>query len=220
MIPLLLILIAVISYFLGSINGALLLSKYVFHKDIRKYGSGNAGYTNFVRVFGRSWGLAVAGIDIVKCVAAVLLGSLIMSIPGSGFPVIGKLFAGFCAVLGHIYPVQHKFHGGKGVICMIVTLWLTDWRIGMLASCIFVAVIAIWQYASLASLCGCFVGVIATWIFVEAEQMKGLAGTLALFSFLIILWRHRGNIFRLLEKKEPKVRWGRRPESRLRDEDF
>lgn len=220
MIPLFLILIAAIAYFLGSLNGALLLSKYVFHKDIRKYGSGNAGYTNFVRTFGRKWGWAVFGIDVLKSIIAVLIGALLMSIPGDGFPVIGKLFAGFCTVLGHVYPVQNKFRGGKGVICMMVALWLTDWRVGMLATAVLVAVLAVWQYVSLASLCACFTGVLATWIFIGAEQMKGLAGVLALFSFLVILWRHRGNVIRLLGKKEPRVRWGRRPESRLRDDKF
>ena len=220
MIPLLLILIAIVSYALGTFNGALFLSKYVFHKDIRNHGSGNAGYTNAARVFGQKGGLVVAGIDVAKSVIAVVFGSLILSIPGDGFPVIGKLFAGFCVMLGHMYPVQHKFRGGKGVVCLMVALWLTDWRVGILATGVFVAVLAMWQFMSLASLSACFTGVITTWIFVESEQMKGLAGVLVLFSFLIILWRHRGNIIRLLQKREPKVNWGRQPESRIRDDKF
>ena len=93
MIPLLLLITAAISYFLGSLNGALILSRYVFRKDIRKYGSGNAGYTNFVRVFGSKWGPAVIAVDILKTVIAVLVGALLMSFPGEGFPVVGKLFA-------------------------------------------------------------------------------------------------------------------------------
>ena len=220
MIPLLLILIAIVSYALGTFNGALFLSKYVFHKDIRNHGSGNAGYTNAARVFGQKGGLVVAGIDVAKSVIAVVFGSLILSIPGDGFPVIGKLFAGFCVMLGHMYPAQHKFRGGKGVVCLMVALWLTDWRVGILATGVFVAVLAMWQFMSLASLSACFTGVITTWIFVESEQMKGLAGVLVLFSFLIILWRHRGNIIRLLQKREPKVNWGRQPESRIRDDKF
>lgn len=220
MIPLLLILIAVISYFLGSLNGPLLLSRFVFHKDLRKYGSGNAGYTNFVRVFGRKWGAAVIGVDVLKSVVAVLLGALLMSIPGDGFPVIGKLFAGFCLVLGHVYPVQNKFRGGKGVVCCLTALWLTDWRVGLVLTAVFVAVLAFSQYMSLASMSACVAGAIATWIFVESAQLKGLAGTLALFMALIILWRHRGNIIKLLEHREPKVNWGRQPESKLRDDRF
>lgn len=220
MIPLLLVITAVIAYFLGSLNGALIISIFVFRKDVRKYGSGNAGYTNFVRVFGNKWGPAVIGVDILKTAIAVLVGALLMSIPGQGFPVVGKLFAGFCAMLGHVYPVQYQFRGGKGVVCCMTTLWLADWRVGLVASAVYVIVVAFSQYVSLASMCACILGAIATWAFVATENLKGLCGTLVLFMALVILWRHRGNIFRLIERKEPKVKWGRRPESRLRDEQF
>ena len=220
MIPLLLILIAAIAYFLGSLSSPILLAKYVFHKDISQQNRGVVGYNTFVRNFGRKWGLAVIGADIVKSVIAVVIGGLLMKIPGDGFPVIGKLFAGFCLVLGDMYPVQRKFRGGKGVICLFVALWLTDWRVGLFVIGVFIAVLALLQFLSLASLAGCFTGVIATWIFVDAEQMKGLAGLLVLFSFLFILWRHRGNIQKLLNKKEPKMTWGRKPESRLREDNF
>ena len=220
MIPLLLILIAAISYFLGSLSSPILLAKYVFHKDISKQSRGVVGYSTFVRNFGQKWGLAVIGADIVKSVVAVLIGGLLMKIPGSGFPVIGKLFAGFCLVLGDMYPIQRKFRGGKGVICLYTALWLTDWRVGLFVIGVFIAVLALSQYLSLASLAGCFTGVVATWIFVEDAQMKGLAGVLVLFSFLAILWRHRGNIQKLLAKKEPKVTWGRKPEQRVREDNF
>ncbi len=220
MIPLLLLITAAVSYFLGSLNGALLLSLFVFHKDIRKYGSGNAGYTNFVRVFGSKWGPAVIAVDVLKTVIAVLVGALLMTVPGEGYPVVGKLFAGFCAVLGHVYPVQYKFRGGKGVLCCMTALWLADWRVGLVATAVYIIVVAFSQYVSLASMCACVAGTLGTWIFVEEAQLKGLCGTLVLFMTLIILWRHRGNIFRLIEHKEPKVKWGRRPESRLRDDSF
>jgi glycerol-3-phosphate acyltransferase PlsY len=220
MIPLLLILIAIIAYGLGTINGALILSQFVFHKDVRKYGSGNAGYTNFIRTFGPKWGMAVIGIDVLKSIIAVLFGGLLLSIPGDGFPVVGRLFAGFCLALGHMYPVQHQFRGGKGVVCCIVTLWMADWRIGMVATIAFIGVLAFAQIMSLASLSACVVGVLATWIFVPTDQLRGLAGTLVLFMVLIILWRHWGNIIRLIEHREPKVRWGQKMDNRMRDDDF
>lgn len=220
MIPLLLILIAAISYFLGSLSSPILLAKYVFHKDISRQNRGVVGYNTFVRNFGHKWGFVVVAGDIVKSVIAVVIGGLLMKIPGDGFPVIGKLFAGFCLVLGDMYPVQRKFRGGKGVICLFTALWLADWRVGIFVTGVFIAVLALSQFMSLASLCGCFTGVIATWIFVDAAQMKGLAGVLVLLSFLFIVWRHRGNISKLLAKKEPKVSWGRRPESRLREDRF
>ena len=220
MIPLLLLITAAISYFLGSLNGALILSRYVFRKDIRKYGSGNAGYTNFIRVFGSKWGPAVIAVDILKTVIAVLVGALLMSFPGEGFPVVGKLFAGFCALLGHVYPAQYQFRGGKGVVCCLTALVLADWRVGIIAVAVYVIVVAFAQYVSLASMSAVVAGMLATWIFVDAEQLKGLCGCLVLFMVLVIVWRHRGNIFRLIEGKEPKVKWGRRTESKFREEDF
>ena len=219
MIPLLLIVIAAVSYFLGSLSSPLLLAQFVFHKNIRRRGK-TVTLASFVKAFGTKWGAAAVALDILKSVIAVLVGALLMGIPGEGFPVVGKLFAGFCLVLGDVFPLQRNFRGGKGVISLIVALWLTDWRIGILATGVFIAVVALSQYMSLSSLCACFVGVIATWIFVDAEQLKGLAGVLVLFSFLLILWRHRGNIGKLIAGSEPKINWGRRTESLLRDDQF
>lgn len=223
MIPLLLILIAVLSYGLGALNGAMILSKFVFHKDIRKYGSHNAGYTNFVRVFGTKWGPAVFAVDVLKTAIAVLAGGLLMLIvDGDGtYVTVGRLFAGFCTVLGHMYPVQYQFRGGKGVACCMATLWLTDWRVGLVATGVFVIVIAFFQYVSLASMAACFAGALATWLFTPGENLRGLAGTLVLITTLLIIWKHRGNIFRILEHREPRVKWGRpQTDRRMRDDKF
>ena len=220
MIPVLLILTAVLSYGLGAVNGALLLSRFVFHKDLRKYGSGAANYANFVRVFGSKWGPAVIAVDILKSAIAVLAGGLFMMIVGDNYVIVGKLFAGFCLTLGHMYPIQQQFRGGKGVLCGMTALWLTDWLVGLVATGVFVIVVAFAQYLSLASMAAAVAGPIAAWIFVAPENLKGLCGTLALFMALVLLWRHRGHIFKLLNKKEPKVKWGRPQNTRKTDDDF
>ena len=219
MIPLLLILTAAISYFLGSLSSPILLARFVFHKDIARPGS-YVGYNSFVRHFGRTWGLAVVGADILKSLVAVVIGGLLLTIPGDGFPVVGRLFAGFCVVLGDIWPIRYGFRGGKGVICLYTALWIADWRVGLFVIAVFVGALALSQYMSLSSLAGCLTGVAATWIFVDQAQMKGTAGLLVLFSFLCILWRHRGNISKLLAHREQKIVWGRRAESRLREDNF
>ena len=221
MIPVLLILTAVLSYGLGAVNGALLLSRFVFHKDLRKYGSGAANYANFVRVFGSKWGPAVIAVDILKSAIAVLAGGLFMMIVGDNYVIVGKLFAGFCLTLGHMYPIQQQFRGGKGVLCGMTALWLTDWLVGLVATGVFVIVLAFSQYVSLASMGAVVAGAIATWIFVPSENLRGLAGTLALFTALTIIWRYRGNIMRILAHKEPKVKWGRpQNDRRTRNRDF
>lgn len=223
MIPLLFILIAILSYGLGALNGAMLLSRFVFHKDIRKYGSGNAGYTNFVRVFGSKWGPAVMAVDVLKSAIAVLAGGLLMLIVNKEglYVPVGKLFAGLCVVLGHIFPIQYQFRGGKGVVCCMTALWLTDWRVGLVATGVFVIVIAFSQYVSLASMCACVVGAITVFLFIPSENLRGLAGCLALFTALIIVWRHTRNIERILQHREPRVKWGRSQQTRrMRDDRF
>ena len=220
MIPLLLVVIAVVSYYIGSVSSARLLAKYALHRPIRK--PGYVSYAAFDRMFGRKWSVALGALDAVKTAAAVLIGGLLMLIPGSGFPVIGRLFAGMCVVIGDIHPYQTRLRGGHGVVCLITALWLADWRVGLAALAALVVVLALSQYLSLACLAGCFAGVLAAWIFVEQEQMKGAAGLTVLVAFLFILWRYRSNVIRLVtkERPEPKVNWGKRPESRLRDDDF
>ena len=223
MIPLLFIVIAILSYGLGALNGAMLLSRFVFHKDIRKYGSGNAGYTNFVRVFGSKWAPAVVAVDILKTAIAVLAGGLLMLIVNKNglYVTVGKLFAGLCVVLGHIFPIQYQFRGGKGVMCCMTTLWLTDWRVGLVATGVFVIAVAFSQYVSLASMSACAVGAIAVFLFTPSENLRFLSGGLALFTALIIVWRHTNNIERMLAHKEPRVKWGRPAQNRrMRDDNF
>lgn len=220
MIPLLLVIVAALSYFIGTVSMARILAAFALKKPIRK--GGYVGYAAFDRMFGRKWAVALVAADAAKTAVAVLIGGLLMLIPGNGFPVIGRLFAGMCAVIGDIHPYQTKLRGGHGVVCLMTTLWLADWRIGLVSLAILVFVVAISQYMSLACLAGSLVGALATWMFVEAEQMKGVAGLIVFVAFLFILWRYRANVARLIRKDrpEPKVNWGRRPESRLTDDDF
>lgn len=218
MIPLLLVLIAAISYFIGTVSMARILARYALKKPIRK--AGFVSYSAFERMFGRKWAFAIGAADAAKTAVAVLIGGLLMLIPGSGFPIIGRLFAGMCVVIGDIHPYQSKLRGGHGVVPLMTALWLSDWRIGLVALAVLVIVVAISQYMSLACLTGSFVGALSAWVFVEQEQMKGLAGLIVFVAFLFILWRYRANVIRLITKQrpEPKVNWGKRPESRLNDD--
>ena len=220
-VTLLLILIAIVSYGLGALNSPQLLSTFVFHKDITKQGNKRPDYNNFVRVFGSKWGMAVIAVDVLKSAIAVFAGGLIMLIVNreGNYVTVGKLFAGFCVMLGGMYPVQHQFRGNKGVLACLVAYWLADWRIGLIATGVFVIVVAFAQMMSLAVMAAAVAGPIAAWIFVAPEHLKGLSGTVALFMALAILWRHRGHVIRILNRREPKVKWGR-PSSKKMDDDF
>ena len=155
MIPAMLAAIAVVSYLLGSLNGAVIASKYVFHRDVREYGSGNAGLTNFYRTFGTPGLLIVLGTDVVKSLIAVLIGGAVMGIVE--YPTVGKLFAGFCLMLGHIYPVFYGFRGGKGVLCAETMLLIVSFPTGLVSLLIFVGIVWATRYVSLGSICGALI---------------------------------------------------------------
>ena len=202
-------LIAVISYLLGSINTSIIVSKVGLKKDIRDYGSGNAGFTNAVRSMGWKRGLIVLFGDVAKCAAATLLGQLIycgsMSFDAGAS---GRLLAGAFAFLGHIYPVYFGFRGGKGVLTMGVTMAMYDWRIFLIAFGIFLLIVIFTRFVSLGSICGAVTLPVMVYLFSQTsltsqEMSLGYTGVAACMA-AIVVFKHRSNIVRLVHGKESK----------------
>ena len=206
-----LIIIAVISYLLGSLNGSIIVSRRLFHKDIRRYGSGNAGLTNFHRTFGLAGFVLVFLIDFFKAFIAAQIGGALMGI--FGYAMVGKLFAGFCAMLGHSYPVFFGFRGGKGVLAGIGMLFAADWRIACICMIVFIAVVAFTRYVSLGSILAACCAPLAVWAF----NYGGLEGTVTLLCVLLLIVGHRSNIGRLITGTESKLRIGKTPEEKLKE---
>ena len=112
------ILAAAAAYLLGSVSFAVVVSKGLYHQDVRQFGSGNAGMTNILRTYGKkAAALTLAG-DFLKGVAAVLIGRLIFSAMGVTL-FDGAYVGGLFAILGHLYPVYFGFRGGKGILTSI-----------------------------------------------------------------------------------------------------
>lgn len=204
MTVLFLIIIAICAYFLGGLNGAIIISKLIYHKDIRKFGSGNAGLTNFHRTFGSAAALLVILIDILKTVLGVLIGGALMSIVEQ--KVIGQLFAGFCLMLGHIYPAFYGFKGGKGVLSAGTMILLIDWRAGLFCWAIFIVIVVFTRYVSLGSMVGSMSGCVFLWMF----GYQTLEGILALLCGLLIVVKHSSNIVRLISGTENKLSFGKK----------
>ena len=106
---------AVVSYFLGCFNGAVVVSRYILRDDVRSHGSGNAGLTNFYRTFGGPLTLAVILSDVVKAVVSVLFSAWIAGILSPVLVPLGKYWSGLFCLLGHMYPCTFQFRGGKVV---------------------------------------------------------------------------------------------------------
>ena len=179
-----LILTAIIAYGLGSINGAIIAGRYVFHKDVRSYGSGNAGLTNYYRIFGTPGIVLLVLIDVLKAVAAVLLGGALLK--GSGAKEIGMLFGGFCVILGHMFPAYFQFRGGKGVLSGVTLAFLADWRVGLCCLLTFLILVLFTRYVSLGSVVGSALFPVYLWIFGHDK----LSIVLGVLCALLIVIKH------------------------------
>lgn len=195
---------AVEAYLLGSLNGAIIASKIFFKKDIRNFGSGNAGLTNFHRTFGAKGLLIVVLVDVLKTVIATLVGKWLAGF--GGYPgSVGVMLAGFCVCLGHVYPVFYHFHGGKGILAGGTLAWVIDWRVGLCAWSIFLIFVVFTQYVSLGSIAAAITLATAVCIFVPSPTAK----ILAIISALLIVFAHRENIKRLHAGTESKLSLGK-----------
>lgn len=198
---LVLLICSVAAYIIGGVNGAIVASKYIYHKDIRDYGSGNAGLTNFYRVFGKSRALLVLVIDIGKTVLAVLVSGWLCGRAGWSVTT-AKLVVGFCIMLGHAFPAIYRFKGGKAVLTAGTLLFLIDWRAALICWGIFALMLLTTRYVSLGSVLG---GV----AFPFAIALLGYTLPQVLLAALcgaLIVFRHAENIGRLLRGEEPKFK--------------
>ena len=196
--------IALVSYFLGCINGAVLTSKIFYHDDVRKHGSGNAGLTNFYRTYGAKHAACVIVLDMGKAVAAALFAVLLLRFYGAdeALLVLGKYFAGLFCLIGHVFPVTERFKGGKGILCCATLLLCLDWRIALVAWGLFFVIVLLTRYVSLGSVCAAISFPIMTHIVYASARLDAVSVLMA----ALVLYAHRENIVRLLRGTENKFR--------------
>ena len=194
------VLTALFSYLLGNLNGAILLSRLVEKDDVRRHGSGNAGFTNFFRNYGKATSLLVILIDGVKTALSCLLGAFLLGKYGLGTE--GMLLGGLCATLGHDFPAFLGFRGGKGIVCGFAAALVTDWRIGLILLALFAVTYLSTKYVSLASLL-CAVGFLV--LFPLFYPGKIWVTVLAAVMAVLAIFLHRENLKRLLKGQERKT---------------
>ena len=144
------IMVAIAAYFLGCFNGAVIVSKYILRNDIRNHGSGNAGLTNFHRVFGGGLTFVVILCDVLKAVLAVLIGSGLFGLCLEN-AVLGKYWAGLFCLLGHMFPCMFGFKGGKGILSGGTIAIMIDWRVALVVWGGFLVLAALTRWVSLGS---------------------------------------------------------------------
>lgn len=207
------VLIIAVSYLLGSVNSAIIISKLLYKDDIRKYGSGNAGMTNMLRTFGKKAALLTLIGDLAKTALAVLFAAVLF-----GFHYVYGIsmqefcyVAGLFAVLGHVFPIYYKFKGGKGVLAT-ATMALILAPIPFVALLlIFIAVVATSKYVSLGSVCGaCLFPVLtAGYARIFSLPTPGIMMLSIIILAIFVVWCHRENLKRISERTERKISFGK-----------
>lgn len=188
------VVVAILSYLIGSFNSAYIFTNYIKKTDIRKYGSGNAGATNVMRVLGFKVALFVFLSDVLKGVLAVLLGRLIAG-------DLGGLVAGIAVVCGHNWPIFLGFKGGKGIATSFGAMVSISPVIAISSLIVGIAIISISKYVSLGSILGAISFLLLNIIYYKSPDML----IFAIIITSLAVFQHRANIKRLLAGTESKL---------------
>ncbi len=188
--------VAVIAYLLGSLNSAIIVSKYKFKQDIRSFGSGNAGLTNMHRVYGKDGAILTLVGDIGKQLAAVLVGSIFVG-------RYGAYLAGLFCMIGHIFPIYYRFKGGKGVLTAATMILLIDPMIFSILFIVFAITLLITRYVSLSSIIAAITYPAAVYV-ANGNNPQFFELLFALFAGALVIFMHRSNLRRLFRNEESK----------------
>ena len=196
-----LLVIALLSYVMGGVNGAIIMSKLIYHEDIRKSGSNNPGFTNFKRVYGlnaAAW--AVLLIDILKTALPVFLSAVYMSFEFDMWQ-FGAQFSGIFCMLGHCFPVWYGFKGGQAFIAGFATIWFVDGRMTLIAMAIFFLLLFTLKYMSVASCTAAFSCPISLFYL---GYSNAWVEVLAVAAAALVIVRHYPNFVKLVHGTESK----------------
>lgn len=194
----------IIAYVIGSIPSSIWIGKSYFGKDVRDFGSGNAGASNTFRVLGKQAGIIVLLLDILKGVTAA---SLILYMPsvshGTDQYVNLQLLFGILSVVGHIFPVFENFNGGKGIATLFGMLIGIHYILAVACVALFIIVLLLTRYVSLSSILATISFPILTIYIFNRDEPLFIAFGIA--AALMVVITHKKNIVRLLNGEETKA---------------
>ncbi|WP_444660147.1 glycerol-3-phosphate 1-O-acyltransferase PlsY [Caproiciproducens sp. R2] len=225
------VLVALVSYFLGSISSSIIFTKVFDNNvDIRTLGSGNAGATNVLRSVGVKAAIFTFIFDFAKGAVSVMIGRAVFQYVCSqaAAPLMinphvvaqyGAYIAGVACVFGHIYPIYFGFRGGKGVLTSAAMIALIDWRVFLIVIGVFLALFLSTQIVSLSSICAAAAFPVATFIitfFIDFRGNQAAAGpvpisyvwittAVAFCMGFVLIYKHRTNIERIKNGTEKKI---------------
>ena len=195
----LLIIIAVIAYGIGSMSSVVIASNYVFHVNLRRLGTGSSALSNFRRIYGAKGLVKLLLVELVRDILPILIGGLLMGIKGQA--AVGRAFAGFCLTLGRLYPIYYDFKGSHASICLIVSAFAADISLG--AAVLIVTAIATLttKYLSLGAVIGALSYIVLGILLVD----DSLILRLAIFTSALVIFKHLPALARVLNRTEPRL---------------
>jgi glycerol-3-phosphate acyltransferase PlsY len=200
------------AYLLGAVPFAFLIAR-AHGRDLRTIGSGNIGATNLARALGRKWGYFCFVLDVLKGLVPMVLAGALLVVPNNPAHLALWLAVGIAAILGHVFPIYLDFKGGKGVATsfgVALGLWPYFTVCALIALLVWLAVVLVWRYVSLASICASVtfpVALVVGMLTVPGWDVAVLWPLLiaAILIPLLVILRHRTNIQRLLAGTESKI---------------
>ncbi len=221
-----LLLCMIIPYLLGSLNFGCIISQKQYHDDVRTHGSGNAGTSNMLRTYGKKAAVLTLLGDMAKALVAVVIGHLIFNVDiiafndtgnvvARYFDPIGAAVAGISVMMGHMFPCFFKFKGGKGVATAAMVILMLDLLnpmqkhipiVFLICFAVFVIIVVCSKYVSLGSIMGMSLYPVVY----TAFNGYSFSGFITVVMAVLVVWAHRTNIKRLLERKESKLSFGKK----------
>ena len=196
---LLIIILSITAYFLGTIPSSLIIGKYFYKIDVRNFGSKNPGATNTLRVLGNKAGFTVLILDMLKGFVATQLAWFIFNPEDYQFLHL-KIIFGAAAIIGHILPVWSKFKVGKGVATLLGIIFSISPLAGLFLIIAFIIITSISHFVSLASIITMFL--LPFFFYVILKQRDLFLMVFSFSTFLLTVITHRNNIHRLLSGHE------------------
>lgn len=195
----LLIIVAFVAYCMGSLSTLSIASVLVYRKNLRKLGRGNIWLSNFRRIYGWKGLVTLLLLEMLKDLLPILLGGLLLGIKEQA--LVGRAFAGFCLIMGRLWPVFNRFKGSYGIGCLIVAAFGVNAALGGAALVFFAGLL--WYKRSMSLACA-----VAVLLFMAASLViidENLVMTLCLFMGTIIIIRLMPKLVLMFKGQEPKL---------------
>ena len=193
------LLILFFGYLFGSFPSGYLAGKIAKGIDIRSLGSGSTGATNVLRHIGKRAAITVFLIDVLKGVLSILLAKYFLLNDS------WQVAIGLSTLIGHIWPVWLNWKGGKAVATGLGIFLGLSWQVGLATLGIFILMILLFRIVSLASISAAFALPLIMFISFNQTNISLPFLVISLLAMILVFWRHRENIIRLMKGKEPKI---------------